>query len=186
MNFLLLFLLVLNSDFAKRDSGFVFSVSYSPKANESTFRRNDDQSSKTYVGNKFKATSGYKFSYFSLLGNLVYADMEFKSESTQKRIDTNYGVTFRFTPIKYFYIQSTYWITNTELSYSARSDEKFSGEKITAGAGIRIPTPQGPYFTVSGTYILSSKMRKKGASDANVVDEEGYTIAVGGTLSFSN
>jgi hypothetical protein len=169
-----------------KDGGFVFSVSASPKANQSKFTRNDDSTSKTYVGSRYKAQAGYKFNMFSLLGNLEYAEMENKSVKTQERIDMNYGATLRFSPIMYFYLDATYLITQTNLSYSDRAKEEFEGDKMMAGAGIRIPTPAGPYFTVHADYILNSRMRRKGGGDASVIDEEGYTISVGGTLAFGN
>ena len=185
MKIIMVLVFVSSAVFAAKDSGIVFSVSASPKANQSKFKRSDNETTRTYVGNKYKGTLGYKFGIFSLLGNVVKSDLENKSETTQKREDLDYGATLRFNPVSLFFIQSSYMITNTKLTYSVQDPEKFAGERLTAGAGIRIPTPAGPAFTISGTYILNSKMRKKGASDANVVDEEGYTINFGGTLSYT-
>lgn len=181
--FLLFF--VSSSLWAKDGKGFVFSVSVSPKVNQSKFERNDNATSTTYTGTRYKASAGYSFSYITLLANYARAESESKRDETHEREDSDYGLTFRFTPIRFLYLQSSYWITSTTLSYSDRATEDFEGEKLTAGAGIRIPTPQGPSFTISANYILSSKMKRKGSSEGNIVDEEGYTINLGGTLAFS-
>ena len=185
MKLLILLSFISFSVWSKGNTGPVFSVSFSPKANKSKLTRSDTQTETTYVGNQYKATLGYRFETISILGNVVKSDSENEAVSTQTRDDLNYGATLRFTPFQYFYLQSTYWITNTELGYENLPSEKFVGDKLTAGAGIRIPMPAGPAFTISGTYILSSKFRRKDGGDADVAEEEGYTLSFGGTLTFT-
>jgi len=163
--------------------GPFFNVSFSPKMNESKFERNDNVATRTYVGTSLTATVGYRLSNISLMASLVKAQMEEKSNNTFERDDENYGLTLRYYPISFFHIQSSYFLTNTELTYPLASKEEFEGSKVTAGTGLTFPIVANSSLFINGDYILSSKMKNKNGTGGNIIEEKGYTISVGGSIS---
>jgi len=175
--------IIVCHNYGYADSGPIVHLSFSPKTNESKFERNDNVATKTYSGSSLTATLGYRVDKISLLGHLTKSEMEVKSDTSQKRDDLNYGLTLRYYPLNFFHVQTSYVLTNTELTYSLAPKEKFEGQKVSAGAGVSIPLSGNFSFFINGDYILSSKMKNKNGVGGNIIDEKGYTISMGGSVS---
>ena len=71
------------------------------------------------------------------------------------------------------------------MEFSNSPTQEFSGNRLTAGAGIRIPTIAGPDVIIEGTYIINSRLSASGGSGPDIFEEKGYTFNFGGSLNFS-